>query len=129
MTHSVNLCLGSNFGDRCANIRTAVQALSEVLEGEILVSEMTESPSVTGIGSPYLNVVIAGHTVMQKERLRDFAKALERRAGRTDQLRDEGKISLDVDIVLFDETILKSSEYSSCYFKKCMATLKPLDLK
>lgn len=126
MTHSVIICLGSNYGDRTWNIRLAIRSLTKILEGEILVSELIESPSETGIGFPYFNAVMTGKTEMEYERLHNFCKHIESKAGRTPDRQRAGEIVLDVDIVVFDGTVMKEAEYYSCYFKKCIGHLKAM---
>ncbi len=99
MTRAV-LSLGSNLGDRYANLRSAVDALADQL---LVVSGVYETPPWGDADQPaYLNaaVLVADPTAGGRDWL-ERARALEAAAGRTrDPARRFGPRTLDVDVIV-----------------------------
>ncbi len=90
------LGLGSNLGDREAQLRTAVAALPEV----VAVSPFYETGPVGGPPQGrYLNAVVELATERSPRQLLEMAKELERQAGRLPGERF-GPRPLDVDVLL-----------------------------
>jgi 2-amino-4-hydroxy-6-hydroxymethyldihydropteridine diphosphokinase len=103
------LSLGSNLGDRAANLSAAiarlravgtVSAVSSIYETEPV--EVTEQPQ-------FLNCVIALETAEPPPRLLRSILAMEREMGR-ERKQDKGPRIIDIDIVLFGDSILDTSE-------------------
>ena len=98
------LGLGSNLGDRLANLQAAVDALQT--EPGLRVTVSSRVWETTPVGGPpqpdYLNAVIRVETDLSARDLLDVARRVEARLGR---VRKEpwGARTLDVDILLFDE--------------------------
>jgi 2-amino-4-hydroxy-6-hydroxymethyldihydropteridine diphosphokinase len=89
------LGLGSNLGDRAAQLRTAVAAL----DGVVAVSPVYETDPVGGPEQgPYLNLVVELDTALDARGLLEVCRRLETAAGR---VRTErwGPRSLDVDVL------------------------------
>lgn len=112
---SVTLSLGSNLGDREAEIRDAVRQI-DTLEGVRVVaaSTLVESTAVTPDGvdlsaPPYLNAVIAVRTAMPPRALLNELQAIERRHGR---VRDErwADRTLDIDIVAYGGLVRREND-------------------
>ena len=91
------LGLGSNLGDRRAQLRRAVDALPDV----VAVSPVYETDPVGGPAGqgPYLNLVVALETDRSPRDLLDLARRLEDAAGRVRTER-HGPRTLDVDVLL-----------------------------
>ena len=91
------LGLGSNLGDRRAQLRTAVAALP----GVVAVSPVYETEPVGGPPGqePYLNLVVVLETDRSPRQLLELAQDLEAAAGRVRKERF-GPRTLDVDILL-----------------------------
>ena len=91
------LGLGSNLGDRRAQLRAAVAALPDV----VAVSPVYETDPVGGPPGqgPYLNLVVVLETDRSPRQLLDLAHSLEDAAGRVRKERD-GPRTLDVDVLL-----------------------------
>lgn len=97
------LGLGSNLGDRRANLRTAVAGLPDV----VAVSPVYETDPVGGPPGQgaYLNAVVALATVASPRDLLTHARRLEDQAGR---VRDErwGPRPLDVDVLFVGDLVV-----------------------
>jgi 2-amino-4-hydroxy-6-hydroxymethyldihydropteridine diphosphokinase len=101
------LGLGSNLGDREANLRTSLEELERrggvevVRESSIYETEpvgMTEQP-------PFLNAVVEVETELAPRELLHLALDVERRIGRTREVR-WGPRKIDIDILTFDQVTL-----------------------
>ena len=98
------LGLGSNLGDRLANLQAAVDALQA--EPGLRVAASSRVWETTPVGGPpqpdYLNAVVRVETDLSARDLLDVARRIESRLGR---IRKErwGARTIDVDVLLFDE--------------------------
>ena len=106
---TVYLSLGSNLGDKQANIKKALALISERV-GEVLALSGINETSPWGYESQetYLNVVIKVETGLTPEALLEATKDIERLIGRGDKTMN-GQYSdrvIDIDILLYDDLIL-----------------------
>ena len=101
------LGLGSNVGDRRAQLRAAVAALPDV----VAVSPVYETDPVGGPPGqgPYLNLVVALDTDRSPRELLDLAHSLEDGAGRVRKERD-GPRTLDVDVLLVGDLCVEEPD-------------------
>ena len=97
------LGLGSNMGDRRANLRTAVADLPDV----VAVSPVYETEPVGGpVGQPpYLNLVVELSTERSPRDLLEVARSLESAGGRVRAERF-GPRTLDVDVLLVGDLVV-----------------------
>jgi 2-amino-4-hydroxy-6-hydroxymethyldihydropteridine diphosphokinase len=101
----VYLGLGSNLGDRSANLYTGIQLLGEALT-DIAISSVYQTEPVGVRDQPaFLNLVLCGRTTLSPHPLLDFVKQVERRVGRTPTFRWGPRV-LDVDILLYDDEVV-----------------------
>ena len=76
------LALGSNLGDRGANLRAALDLLAELGAPAVRVSSVWETPPVPADQPRYLNAAAAVETALAPEELLAVAKEVERLLGR-----------------------------------------------
>jgi 2-amino-4-hydroxy-6-hydroxymethyldihydropteridine diphosphokinase len=103
------LSLGSNQGDREANLRAAIRALAAL--GEITaVSSFYETEPVDFTEQPwFLNCAVALKTDLAPEPLLAAALNIERHMGRDRSSGPpKGPRPLDIDILLFDSVVVES---------------------
>ena len=104
---TIYIALGTNLGDRSANLYTAVEALSP----RVIVTErspvyetmpwgMTDQPK-------FLNMVIKGRTEQTPLRLLNTLKRLETRLGRVPAVRNGPRL-IDLDILFYDDLVRAS---------------------
>jgi 2-amino-4-hydroxy-6-hydroxymethyldihydropteridine diphosphokinase len=100
------LSIGSNVGDRSAQLRAAVRTLVETAELRVVaVSPVYETEPVGGPEQDeFLNAVIVVETELGPERLLELAQRLEQQAGRVRRER-WGPRELDVDLVSVDDEV------------------------
>jgi 2-amino-4-hydroxy-6-hydroxymethyldihydropteridine diphosphokinase len=97
------LGLGSNVGDRAAQLQFAVDGLAGRAGRVVAISPVYETDPVGGPPQPdFLNAVVAIETTLSPRDLLGVAKALETEAGRPppDPARRWGPRPLDIDVLL-----------------------------
>jgi dihydroneopterin aldolase / 2-amino-4-hydroxy-6-hydroxymethyldihydropteridine diphosphokinase len=101
------LALGSNVGDRRANLIDAIRATPDMTR----VSGCYETEAIGGPGGqfPHLNVVLELQTRLDPFALLAHCQRLERAAGRIRTVRD-GPRTLDVDVLLYGDVHVHSGE-------------------
>jgi 2-amino-4-hydroxy-6-hydroxymethyldihydropteridine diphosphokinase len=99
------LGLGSNVGDRRANLQRAVDGLeSHVVT--VLASSSTYDTDPVGevLDQPaFLNACLRVRTALDPEALLDTCKLLEQELGRSEPLRRHGPRSIDIDVLLIGD--------------------------
>ena len=105
MEKTVYLSLGSNVGDRAANLRGAIRKLGEL--GEVLaVSSFYETEPVEFTAQPwFLNCAVALRTALTPETFLAKMLGIERQMGRR-RTQPKGPRLIDIDIVLFGDTVM-----------------------
>ncbi len=95
--------LGSNLGDRAANIAKAIRLLDESAGLKITqVSSLYESAPVDFLDQPdFVNAAAAAETDLRPEDLLAAAQRIELEMGRV-KTTDKGPRVIDVDILLYD---------------------------
>jgi 2-amino-4-hydroxy-6-hydroxymethyldihydropteridine diphosphokinase len=99
------LSLGSNLGDRAANLRAAVAQLEAA--GQVLaVSAFYETQPVDVPAQPwFLNCVVAIATDKSPQELLQFALKVEAEMGRL-RMRHKGPRNIDIDILLLGDRMI-----------------------
>jgi 2-amino-4-hydroxy-6-hydroxymethyldihydropteridine diphosphokinase len=101
----VYLSLGSNLGDRAAQLRAAIERLAEA--GTVkATSGFYETEPVDFLDQPwFLNCVVALETFQTPRELLAHALAIEEGMGRR-RTRDKGPRTIDIDILLFGDRVI-----------------------
>jgi 2-amino-4-hydroxy-6-hydroxymethyldihydropteridine diphosphokinase len=103
--NTVYLSLGSNLGDRAANLNAAINRLRTL--GEVLqVSSLYETEPVEFTAQPwFLNCAVELDTENTAQQLIESILEIERQMGRT-RTQKKGPRSIDIDILLFGNSII-----------------------
>ncbi len=105
----IYLALGSNLGNRAANLQAACRALSpQVLIERISPIYETEPWGYTD-QPPFYNQVLRARTEMEPQALLRFVKQLETQLGRQPSVR-YGPRCIDIDILFYADQILDTPE-------------------
>jgi 2-amino-4-hydroxy-6-hydroxymethyldihydropteridine diphosphokinase len=107
----VYLALGSNLGDRRANLVAAVAQLREQVAVEAISSLYETEPAYVLDQPRFLNAALCGRTTLAPIELLAFVKGIERALGRTAGPR-YGPRLVDIDLLLYGDTVLDSPELS-----------------
>ncbi|MDA3844813.1 MAG: 2-amino-4-hydroxy-6-hydroxymethyldihydropteridine diphosphokinase [Candidatus Kapabacteria bacterium] len=104
------LSLGTNLGDRQANIDTAVRHLiNESVLTDVRTSSYYETEPVGFIDQPpFINIVLTAMTKMSLANLMQYCKSVEYFMGRTIRMRWHER-EIDIDILLYADTVIHSS--------------------
>ena len=108
---TVVLALGSNLGDRLANLQAAVDALTAGPGlDEVAVSPVYETAPVGGPPQPeYLNAVLVAVTSLPPRAVLDRSRAAETALGRVRGPR-WGPRTLDVDVIVYGNEVSSDPE-------------------
>jgi 2-amino-4-hydroxy-6-hydroxymethyldihydropteridine diphosphokinase len=105
VSETAYLSLGSNLGDRAANLGAAIVQL-EAAGHLSAVSAMYETQPVDVPNQPwFLNCVVALETDFTPRQLLNFALQIESSMGRL-RMREKGARNIDIDIILFGGRII-----------------------
>ena len=106
--HTVYLALGSNLGDRLANLKQAIDALTPQMEVKAK-SSVYETPPWGFEDQPkFLNQVVKAKTYLDPEPLLKHLKRLEVALGRQASFPNGPRL-IDMDILFYDDLILNTS--------------------
>jgi 2-amino-4-hydroxy-6-hydroxymethyldihydropteridine diphosphokinase len=104
--HIVYLALGTNLGDRTANLKQAIAALTPQLEVKAK-SQVYETPPWGFEDQPkFLNQVIKANTYLDPEPLLKHLKRLEVALGRKESFPNGPRL-IDMDILFYDDLVLE----------------------
>lgn len=110
MNKTVYLSLGSNVGDREANLREAIARLSEL--GTITAQSSlyeTEPVEMENAQPWFLNCAVAIETELGPEEVLDGVLAIEQRMGRR-RTGIKNSRNIDIDIIFFEDAVIASGE-------------------
>ncbi|MGE4333724.1 MAG: 2-amino-4-hydroxy-6-hydroxymethyldihydropteridine diphosphokinase, partial [Macellibacteroides sp.] len=101
----------------------------EQLKKLFLSIRFSESYYTEPVGSSYsignyLNQVAIAYTDCSSDELKPLLKEIEKAAGRSTQLKAEGKIPLDVDLVKWNDWVLKPADLEQDYVLKGLSDLQ-----
>lgn len=107
----IYLGLGSNLGDRQANLATALRLLSRMVRFDV-VSSLYETDPVGGLAgqAPFYNAVARAECGLEPPALLRFLKNVEGEIGRRPFGSRWGPRPIDLDLLLHGETVLKSPD-------------------
>jgi 2-amino-4-hydroxy-6-hydroxymethyldihydropteridine diphosphokinase len=104
--HTAYLSLGSNLGDRVANLQGAISRLRISAGSVTLVSSFYETEPVEVTDQPwFVNAAVALETELSSRVLLASVLAIEREMGRHRD-RHKGPRIIDIDILLYDSAII-----------------------
>lgn len=109
----VVIALGSNLGDRAANLQGAVNALVDTPDLEVVgVSPVYETPAVEGPDdSPdFLNAVLVADSTLSARTLLERALAIEDAFGRVRTERGAPR-TLDVDLIIVGDRVIDEPDF------------------
>lgn len=109
MSHLAYIGVGANEGNPAVQVAEALRALGGL--GSLRASSLYRTEPVGGVGQRwYVNAVAEIRTRLEAEPLFTELRALERAAGRADRRPSGAPRRLDLDLLLFDDRILGTSE-------------------
>lgn len=121
--HLVCLGLGSNV-EPAMHLRRAIERLSEDV-GIQAMSTVWETAAVGSDGPPYLNAALLIRTSLSKTSLMVRLKKIEDELGRQRTIKMAARLTIDIDILVFDDEIVEADLWSQAYRAVPVAELLP----
>lgn len=122
MVSKLVLSIGSNCNS--SFVESAVDWLKDQL-ADFESSPFYETPSAKGDGKPYVNAVVSGNTTSDFEKFNSLLKEYEKASGRDSSCRESGLVPIDIDIVIWNDQILRPWDYRQTFFKIGYMAIKP----
>ncbi len=102
----IYLSLGSNLGDRAANLERAIEALSEIGVRVLRRSSTYETEPVDFLSQPwFLNCVVKAETSLVPRALLNELQAIERKLG-SRKLVPRGPRIVDLDVLFYETAVI-----------------------
>jgi 2-amino-4-hydroxy-6-hydroxymethyldihydropteridine diphosphokinase len=102
----IYLSLGSNLGDRAANLDRAVEALAEIGIRVLRSSSIYETEPVDFFAQPwFLNCVVEAETSLGPRELLEKLQSVERKFG-SNKLVPRGPRIIDLDILFYESAVI-----------------------
>lgn len=105
MTHVIYLSLGSNLGDRLANLSNAIINLAPKVQSGAQSSIYETEPWGYSDQPAFLNQIVKAHTTLDPFELLAFVKEIEVSRGRQETFRFGPRL-IDLDILFYDDLVL-----------------------
>lgn len=114
--HTV-ICIGSNVARKRLTVAETIATLATVLS-HFRASGIYENDDDSGLGAPYANAVCCGEYYGDFDSLAYVAAQLEAMYGRTPLSKSIGVMPLDIDIVVFHDTVINRTQFNKKYFRQ-----------
>lgn len=115
--HSCILCLGSN-SDRHTRMEAARKALAISFPDIRFGREMTTEAIGNTFLSPFSNQLALFKTTFSAEEVRSILKQIEKENGRMPEDKAQGIVNLDIDLLIYDNTILKPDDIEKEFIRQ-----------
>jgi len=107
-TATVYLSLGSNLGDRRANLITALNTLKQNVRIIKISAVYDTAPMENTNQGRFLNIAIEATTALTPRELLKFVKGIEWRMGRNLKAAPNSPRPIDIDILFYGDTIINA---------------------
>lgn len=106
----VVLSLGSNIGDRAANLNLCIERIHRDVATVVRASRLYETPSWGFDSAPFYNGAVVVHTTLSASDLLDALHKIEADMGR-ERSADEGYQAriIDIDVIAYNEEIVETA--------------------
>jgi 2-amino-4-hydroxy-6-hydroxymethyldihydropteridine diphosphokinase len=106
----IYLSLGSNLGDRAANLESAIDALPEIGVRVLRRSSIYETEPVDFLAQPwFLNCVVEAQTLLPPRKLLEGLQTIERKLG-SRKLVPRGPRIIDLDVLFYEADVIHETE-------------------
>ncbi|EFR53160.1 putative 2-amino-4-hydroxy-6-hydroxymethyldihydropteridine diphosphokinase [Bacteroides fragilis 3_1_12] len=123
MMHSCLICIGSNY-NRKENLLLARRRLTALFPSIRFTGEQETRPLFFRNPALFSNQVARFYTDADAERVVKELKTIEKEAGREKEDKKREKVCLDIDLLVFDNRVLKPEDLKRDYILKGLEELK-----
>lgn len=106
----VAIGMGSNLGDSLENLRLGLREVRRLLDGTDVSSVYETAPVHVTDQPPFLNACCIGRTVLSPRQLLTELRQIEELAGRTRSGRRYGPRTLDLDLLLYGNHVIRKAD-------------------
>ena len=123
--HQVLISLASNHNQQ-KNLCEARRALAQVLSGETYTEELWTEPEgkAAASGHRYLNQLVKANTLLDSQQLTERLKQMEQALGRTDDMRRQGIVPIDLDLLLHDGQRFHQRDWQRNYVRLLLQSME-----
>ena len=121
--HSCLICIGSNY-NRKENLLLARRRLTALFPSIRFTGEQETRPLFVRNPALFSNQVARFYTDADAERVVKELKTIEKEAGREKEDKKREKVCLDIDLLVFDNRVLKPEDLKRDYILKGLEELK-----
>ncbi|WP_298649757.1 2-amino-4-hydroxy-6-hydroxymethyldihydropteridine diphosphokinase [uncultured Proteiniphilum sp.] len=123
---TILLSIGSNTFAK-TNIDKAKRMLSFLFPGIVFSEPILTEPEDEKYSYLFRNVLARANTEMSPEEVIDKIKQTERAVGRTPRDKYLGRMIIDIDLIQYENRILRLQDYERDYVQQLLSTLPALD--
>ena len=120
--HTCLLCMGSNI-EPSSCLSAARSALLSHFPSIRFSKEMVTEAIGSGFLSPFHNQVASFTTSLSAEEVRTILTGIEQSQGRLPEDKVQGVVKLDIDLLMYDEQVLKPKDMEREFVKEGMKSL------
>lgn len=119
--NTATICLGSNASDAPAHVARAVGFISTIARNRNDSGAYPSDPEQTATTAIYTNRILEIDTDLHYDDLHRLCKEYE--SGIRSAVVEEARVTIDIDIVVFNGAVLRPLDHTSAYFNKGLALL------
>lgn len=117
MSNVLVICIGSNSNDREWQMTNCINWLKSILS-DCQVSPVYTTPALNGVDADYMNAVMRAKTHDTFSEINEKLKQYETICGRTPASKLQGVVPMDLDIIMWDNEILRPKDFQHSYFQE-----------
>lgn len=121
--HTCLICIGSNH-NREIHVSFATEALKGLFPNIVFGRKEETEPWGISNSALFINQVASFTTELSAEEVKEALKQLETLSGRTPEEKEKGIVSLDIDLLMYDDVILKPDDIKKEYMTKLIPERK-----
>lgn len=114
MLNEIIVCIGSN-RNPTANVECAGRLLCDYFTSLRFSAPVYTEPIGVGLSGLFLNQVVTAYTPDHPEEVNRVLKQIERQMGRTPQDKLRGDIPIDIDLLQWNDQVLKPADLQKEY--------------
>ncbi len=117
---SIIICIGSNEPDATIRVRRAIDLLGTTFDiaGTSDPYPTVPAPPAPADGAPYANAVVRCRTSLLPDEITARLQQYEKTLGRCPEHKSEGRVVIDLDLVVYGDVVCRKSEFQSDYFQQ-----------
>lgn len=108
--------IGSNTSNKIKNVEEALHWLTHYLN-DITYSTIYTTEAYKKDGNDYANCIAQGYTTLDSNELSQLLKKYEVTHGRDSEARKQKIVPIDLDILIYSDTIIRAEELKRTYIQ------------